>query len=70
MSDQLIEISRKDWPKLSALYESEGSRGYIGYFTVNNYIRWFEQDPNVKYVNFYCLNGDFSDGAFVVTVSN
>lgn len=68
MTDQLVEIERKDWPKLKNLYTPDGSRSYIAYTTIDNYIRWFEQDPNVKDIKFLCLNGDFSDGTFVVTV--
>lgn len=69
MTDHLVEIEQKDWPNLKNLYTSNDSKNYIAYTTIDNYIRWFEQDPNIKHVHFYCLNGDFSDGTFVVTVS-
>lgn len=70
MTDQIVEINRKDWPKLKELYTPDGVKSYIAYTTIDNYIRWFDQDPNTKHVKFYCLNGDFSDGTFVVTVSD
>lgn len=69
MGDQLTEIDRNDLPKLRELYKPGSSRCYIVYMTIDNYIRWFRQDPNVEHVNFYCLNGDLSHGTFVITVS-
>lgn len=69
MANRLVEIERKDWPKLRDLYQADGIRSYIAFTTIQNYICWFEQDPHIKHVKFYCLNGDFSDGTFVVTVS-
>ena len=67
--DQLTEIEPKDCQKLKNLYTPDGSKSYIAYTTIDNYIRWFEQDPNVKHVKIFSLNGDFSDGTFVVTVN-
>lgn len=69
MADALVEIGRKDLPTLRDIYKSNGFKSYIGYMTLNNYIGFFEQDVNVKHVNIYCLNGDFTDGTFVVTVN-
>lgn len=71
MSDRLTEISVADLPKLSAIYASRRNDdfGYISYTTIETYIRWYQQDPHLDDVNFYCLNGDFSDGTFVITVS-
>lgn len=67
--DLLVEIDREDLPKLKNLYTPDGSKCYLSYTTVDNYIRWFEQDLNVKHINIFCLNGDFDDGTFVVTVT-
>lgn len=69
MSDHLVEIDQKEWPKLRDLYKAKGSNRYVAYMTISNYIRWFEQDPNLKHIKFYSLNGDFSDGSFIVIVS-
>lgn len=69
MANYLVEIDRKELPILQHLYKSNGTKSYIGYMTLNNYIRWFEQDPDVKHIKVFCLNGDFSDGTFVLTVS-
>lgn len=68
MVDRLVEIERKDWPVLKELYKPDGKKSYVAYITIDTYIRWFEQDPELKHVTFFCLNGDFSDGTFVVTV--
>lgn len=68
MTDHLVEIDRKLWPNLKGLYTPDGFKSYIAYTTIDTYIRWFEQDPDLKHIKFFCLNGDFSDGTFVVTV--
>lgn len=69
--DFLAEIQQKDLSKLKNMYASkDGSRTHIAYATIDNYIRWLEQDPKASsYIKFYCLNGDFSDGTFIVIVS-
>lgn len=69
MKYSLAEIGRKDLPILLNLYKRNDLKHYIAYTTIENYIRWIEQDVNDKNVKFFCLNGDFSDGTFVVTVS-
>lgn len=70
MTDRLVEVARKDLPALKSLYNANGSKSYIAYTTIDNYIQWFQQDPDVKHIKVFCLNGDFSDGTFVITVSN
>lgn len=69
MADRLTEIDRKDLPVLRDLYNPGSSRSYTAYVTIDTYIRWFQQDPNIKHLKIYCLNGDFSRGTFVVTVN-
>lgn len=68
--DKLTEIDRKDLPILKSLYIPDGSKDYITFTTIDTYIRWFKQDPNVTHIKFFCLNGDFSDGTLVMTVRN
>lgn len=71
-ADRLVEILPKDLSTLKNLYKSaeNDSRTHIAYESIDVYIRWLEQDPNAStYIKFYCLNGDFSDGTFIVTVS-
>lgn len=69
MQDQLKVIEKKDLPLLRDLYKPGGTRSYTAYVTIDTYIRWFQQDPDITNVEFYCLNGDISHGTFVVTVS-
>ncbi|XP_031628311.1 uncharacterized protein LOC116344072 [Contarinia nasturtii] len=65
--NRIVEIDRKDLQILKNLYTPDSSKNYTTYTTIANYIRWFEQDPNMNHIKFFCLNGDFSDGTFVVT---
>lgn len=41
----------------------------LGYYTVDNFIRWFERKTTIKNLIFYSLNGDLSDGTFVAIVN-
>lgn len=69
MTDRLVQIQYSDLPALKKLYTPDGSKSYIGYMTIDIYTQLLEKDPDEKkYVKFYCLNGDFSDGTFIVTV--
>lgn len=72
MENKLTEINRKDLPLLQRLYNPNEPDTYIAYTTIDTYIGWFEQNPSLNNdkVKFYCLNGDFSHGTFVVTVSD
>lgn len=72
MENKLTEINRKDLPLLQRLYNPNEPDTHIAYTTIDTYIRWFEQNPSLNNdkVKFYCLNGDFSYGTFVVTVSD
>lgn len=69
--DHLVEIQQKDLSTLKDMYASkDGSRTHIAYATIDTYIRWLKKDPKASaYIKFYCLNGDFSDGTFIVIVS-
>lgn len=68
-SDFISEISRNDLPRLRDLYLRDWPENIIGYYTINNYIRWLERDPNIKKLKFYCLNDDFSDGSYAIIVN-
>lgn len=68
--DQLIEINREHLPLLRDLYKPNTLRNYIAYMTIDIYVRLFEREPHIKQIQFYCLNGDFSNGTFIVTVSD
>lgn len=72
VKDRLVEIPLQDLSTLKNLYKSSEneSRTRIAYESIDVYIRWLEQDPNANtYIKFYSLNGNFSDGTFIVIVS-
>lgn len=71
-ADRLVEIPVEDLSKLRNLYKSSQNDGrtHIAYGSIDIYMRWLELDPTATtYIKFYCLNGDFSDGTFIVIVS-
>lgn len=69
MTNRLVEICRKDLPILKNLYSPNGVKNsFLAYLVIDNYIRWFKENSNLKHVKFFCLNGNFSDGTFVITV--
>lgn len=67
--DKLVEIHPKDLPALKILYKENISNGFLASMAIDNYIRWFKLDQNLTNVNFFCLNGDFCDGTFVLIAS-
>lgn len=71
MADRLVEIPTEDLPQLRDLYAPIAGvdKSYIAFMTIETYIRWFKEHTAIKNVRFYCLNDDYSDGTFVVTVS-
>lgn len=68
MGEKITEIDRKDLTLLKALYISNGPKHFTTCITIDNYIRCFQQNSNVNDITFFCLNGDFSDGTFIVVV--
>lgn len=68
MSEKLLKIDRKNWIKLRDLYSPNDPKTLLGHCVVENYIQWFEKNPNCQNIVFYCLNGDWSDGTFVAIV--
>lgn len=70
-TDRLSEIPVADLPKLRDLYKSgtNVTKYNIAFITIETYIRWFKKNPSLPNVQIYCLNDDFSDGTFVLTVS-
>lgn len=70
VADRLVEITRKDLEILKKLYAlNANAQNYVSYTTIENYLRWFEKDSYLKHIKVYCLNGNFSDGTFVIIVS-
>lgn len=64
MEDQKVEIEPEHWTKLRELYDSEN---YLTLSTLQNYIRWSRNEPKED-LKIYSLNGDWSDGTFVIVV--
>lgn len=68
MTNQLVKIESKDWPQLRELYLPETSETILGLSTINNYIRWTADEPQIDNLTIYSLNGDWLDGTFAVVV--
>lgn len=70
MADKLIEIERKHWHTLRDLHSPVRPETYLNYYLVDNYIRWFEREPESVNAVFYSLNGDWSDGTFLAVLKS
>lgn len=68
MDARVTKISLTELPLLRDLFLSDWPKHVIGYYTIDNFIRWFKQDPSYGDAEIYCLDGDWSDGTFVVLV--
>lgn len=68
MENQLVKIKSEHWIQLKNLYLPETPQTILGLSTIINYIEWIERDPSIENLTFYSLNGDWSDGTFVVVV--
>lgn len=70
MKDCAVKINKNQLKILQQLYKRKNDTKYfIAQMAIDNFIKWFDQDPNIDNVIFFCLNGDISDGTFVVIVS-
>lgn len=71
MEDQLTEISIEDLKRLRDLYTPDGTKSYTAFVTIDNYLRWTEQEQkaNNGNIKFFCLNDDISNGTFAIVVS-
>lgn len=68
-NDKLQEVPRDDLPKLRSMFLRDWPNHCLGYGTLQNYEHWYKKDPNYSDGRVYCLNGDWSDGSFMVIVS-
>lgn len=66
---KLVEIDRSELVQLRNLYLVNWPENMLGYYTVENFIRWLEKEPTLGNLVFYSLNGDWSDGTFVAIVT-
>ncbi|XP_017067903.2 uncharacterized protein LOC108105703 [Drosophila eugracilis] len=66
--EQLTKITDKDDLKdLQKLYLKDWPTNCVGYFWLDNYLRWLHQNPTLKHLNFYTINNDWkSDGLFIL----
>lgn len=71
MEDRLTQISIEDLTRLRDLYTPDGIKSYTAFVTIENYLRWTDHDrkTNNGNIKFFCLNGDISNGTFVIVVS-
>ena len=71
MGDRLVEISIDNLKQLRDLYTPDGIKSYSAFVTIDNYLRWREQDQEArdKNIKCFCLNDDVSGGTYVVVVS-
>lgn len=68
-SSKLVEIPRAEWYSLRDLYKVDWPKNLVGFYTVDNFIKWTEKDPNIKNLKAFSLDGDYTDGTFLFVVS-
>lgn len=68
MGSQRIEIDCEDWNDLRDLYLPETPETILGLATISNYIEWHKKEETIENLTIYSLNGDWSDGTFVLLV--
>jgi len=66
MLDKLAIISFNDLKKLRDLYLKDWPENFHGYYTLDNYVRWMKADSKIQNLKCYSLNGDWSDGTFII----
>jgi hypothetical protein len=66
--DELIEISKDSLAELRDLYKKNWPLNNIGFYTIDNYIRWFQKESSIENLKILSLNGDWSDGTYVIVV--
>lgn len=69
INNQLVKVNHADWPALRDLYRSDWPEHFLGFSTVDTFIRWTEQQPDIKNLAIYSLNGNWADGTFVCVVN-
>jgi hypothetical protein len=67
--DRLCEIPKESLLELRDLYDQDWPQNYNGYCLIDNYIRWYQSQPEIRHLKIYCLNDDWTDGTFVIVVS-
>lgn len=69
MADKLVEINEKHLQHLLDFYTASNKLGNeADRVTIESYMRWHQLNPNLEDINFLPLNGDISNGTFIITV--
>lgn len=71
--NKLVKISCCHWPALRDMYLHNWPQNMVGFYTVDNYIKWVERKPSLTEngnFQFFSLNGNWQDGTFIVAVSS
>lgn len=69
LSMRIQEIPAADWSVLRDKFLIDWPKNMLGYYTVDNFVRWKSYEPDIEHLNLYALDGDWSDGTFVAVVS-
>ncbi|CAD7087510.1 unnamed protein product [Hermetia illucens] len=64
--DKLVEIPLQGLIDLREIYKREWPKEDIGFYVLTNFINWLEKKLFVENFHAYSLNGDYSDGTFVI----
>lgn len=68
--DKLIDIPIDYWPKLRDMYLQNWPENISAYYTIDNYIKWFEKRGFLNHFHIYSLNNDWNDGTCVIIVNH
>lgn len=67
---KLVVIPASDWLRLRNLYRQNWPANLLGFYTVDTFLRWQEQETEIKHLIIYSLDGDWeTDGTYVCIVS-
>lgn len=67
---KLVAIPPNDWLRLRNLYRQNWPANLLGFYTVDTFLRWQEQETEIKHLIIYSLDGDWEkDGTYVCIVS-
>lgn len=67
--DKLVEIPLEGLIVLCEMYKRNWPEQEIGFYILTNFIKWLEKKLFLENFHAYSLNGDWSDGTFVIVVS-
>ncbi|CAD7087511.1 unnamed protein product [Hermetia illucens] len=64
--DKLVEIPLEGLIVLREMYKRNWPEQEIGFYILTNFIKWLEKKLFLENFHAYSLNGDWSDGTFVI----